>query len=399
MVKLVVLIVIAISGVLVACGGADLAETDDSSRGENLSSDEQVFDDGGFENNSKLTLTSDGAIGGPAFPSSMPDGPSSREAHGTIGSLETAQRKIISVASVSLEVEAVQEAVVSVRSIAESLGGFVDQLSSSGGGESQQATIAIRVPQVQFLNAIESIEALGQVVSSSVSSEDVSEQFIDLEARLKSSLRQEQSLLSLLEKAETLNDLLTLERELSRVRSDIERIQGQLSFLERRVELATITVSLTTPKEEQVGEPPSATLTVEVSDANQRAKEVKTLVSTLGGEMDRVFLVVRDGEERAELSFRVFSSDFEQAVSLIEDLGKVRSKELREGVSQDNGQQRDGEEPTAKLSVSLLGKLESSNTTLIIATAVPTGGVLLTVLLGTILYLTYAAGRRRGATA
>lgn len=399
MVKLVVLIVIAISGVLVACGGADLAETDDSSRGENLSSDEQVFDAGGFENNSKLTLTSDGAIGGPAFPSSMPDGTSSREAYVTIGSLETAQRKIISVASVSLEVEAVQEAVVSVRSIAESLGGFVDQLSSSGVGESQQATIAIRVPQVQFLNAIESIEALGQVVSSSVSSEDVSEQFIDLEARLRSSLRQEQSLLSLLEKAETLNDLLTLERELSRVRSDIERIQGQLSFLERRVELATITVSLTTPKEEQVGEPPSATLTVEVSDANQRAKEVKTLVSTLGGEMDRVFLVVRDGEERAELSFRVFSSDFEQAVSLIEDLGKVRSKELREGVSQDNGQQRDGEEPTAKLSVSLLGKLESSNTTLIIATAVPTGGVLLTVLLGTILYLTYAAGRRRGATA
>ncbi len=160
-------------------------------------------------------------------------------------------------ASVSLEVEAVQGAVVSVRNIAESLGGFVDQLSSSGGGESQQATITIRVPQVQFLNAIESIEALGQVVSSSVSSEDVSEQFIDLEARLKSSLRQEQSLLSLLERAETLNDLLTLERELSRVRSDIERIQGQLSFLERRVELATITVSLTTPKEEQVGEPPS----------------------------------------------------------------------------------------------------------------------------------------------
>ncbi len=48
MVKLVVLFVIAISGVLVACGGADLAETDDSSRGESLSSDEQVFDDGGF---------------------------------------------------------------------------------------------------------------------------------------------------------------------------------------------------------------------------------------------------------------------------------------------------------------------------------------------------------------
>ncbi|MCZ6534572.1 MAG: DUF4349 domain-containing protein, partial [Chloroflexi bacterium] len=399
MVKLVVLFVIAISGVLVACGGADLAETDDSSRGESLSSDEQVFDAGGFENNSKLTLSSDGAIGAAALPSSMPDGPSSREAHVTIGSLETAQRKIISVASVSLEVEAVQEAVVSVRNIAESLGGFVDQLSSSGGGESQQATITIRVPQVQFLNAIESIEALGQVVSSSVSSEDVSEQFIDLEARLKSSLRQEQSLLSLLERAETLNDLLTLERELSRVRSDIERIQGQLSFLERRVELATITVSLTTPKEEQVGEPPSGTLTVELSDATLGAEEVKTMVSTLGGEMDRVFLVVRDGEERAELSFRVFSSDFEQAVSLIEDLGKVRSKELREGVSQDNGQQRDGEEPTAKLSVSLLGKPESSNTTLIIATAVPTGGVLLTVLLGAILYLTYAAGRRRGATA
>ena len=148
-------------------------------------------------NNSQLPTTSAGGFGGPSSPSSASDGPSSRGTYVTIGSLETAQRKIISVASVSLEVEAVQGAVVSVRNIAESLGGFVDQLSSSGGGESQQATIAIRVPQVQFLNAIESIEALGQVVSSSVSSEAVSEQFIYLEARLKSSLSQEQSLLSL----------------------------------------------------------------------------------------------------------------------------------------------------------------------------------------------------------
>jgi hypothetical protein len=80
--------------------------------------------------------------------------------------LQTAQRMVISTASISIEAEMVQTAVNEVRAIAESLGGFVEQLSSSGGSERQQAHMTIRVPQNQFFTALERIEALGEVQSA-----------------------------------------------------------------------------------------------------------------------------------------------------------------------------------------------------------------------------------------
>ena len=88
---------------------------------------------------------------------------------------------------------------------------------------------------------------VGKVQSKNLGSEDVSERFIDLQARLKSSLREEKSLLSLVGRTRTVSEVLAIERELTRVRSDIERFQGQLNFLERRIDLASITVSLSSP--------------------------------------------------------------------------------------------------------------------------------------------------------
>ena len=66
-----------------------------------------------------------------------------------------AQRQVVSQASVSMEVDEVPDAVAQVRAIAESLGGFVEQLSSSGGPEHQQSTMTIRVPQAEFFTALE----------------------------------------------------------------------------------------------------------------------------------------------------------------------------------------------------------------------------------------------------
>ena len=307
--------------------------------------------------------------------------------------LQTTQRMVISTASISVEVEVVPAAINEVRAIAESLGGFVEQLSSSGGSERQQAHMTIRVPQSQFFTALERIEALGEVQNRNLGSEDVSEQFIDLEARLKSALREEQSLLSLLERAQQVSEILTIERELSRVRSEIERLQGQLNFLERRVELATITVSLFPPSEE-IPQPPSASLVVEDSDVTSSVNEVKNLVSTLGGEVDQVFLLVQDGRERANISFWVFPKDFAQAVAFLESQGEVRSKELREGTGPIEGDAAQPEEPNARIDVSLV-ETEPSDTWLIIAIAASIGGVMLAAVLGVLFYLTYQAGRRR----
>ena len=94
-----------------------------------------------------------------------------------------------------------EAAIDQVRAIAEGLGGFVEQLSSSGEPSHERANITMRVPQENFLTTLERIEDPGKVRSRNLGTEDVSEQFIDLEARLKSSLREEVSLLSLLERA------------------------------------------------------------------------------------------------------------------------------------------------------------------------------------------------------
>ena len=311
------------------------------------------------------------------------------------GALDTAQRQVISQASVSMEVDEVPVAVAQVRTTAESLGGFVGQLSSSGGPERQQSTMTIRVPQAEFFTALEHIKSLGKVRSENVGSEDVTERFIDLEARLRSALREEESLLSLLDKANQVSEILTIERELSRVRSDIERAQGQLNFLERRVDLSTITLSLF-PPDAEVAEPPSGSLTIEVSDVSRSVEGIKALVSGVGGELDRVFVAVRDGKESSDVTLRVFSKDFKQVLSSVEAHGKVRDKEIRETTVPVEAEATPLAKPDARIDISFVEKA-SSVVWRIIAIAAPVGGVALVALLGLLFYAAYRAGRHRGS--
>jgi len=270
-------------------------------------------------------------------------------------SLQLAQRRVISTASITIEVEEVQVASVEVRRIAENLGGFVEHLSSSGGSggaSSQRASITIRVPQDRFFTAVERLMALGEVQNQNQGSEDVSSQFIDLEAQLHSAQRREQSLLSLLEKAEKLNDILTLEGQLNRVRTEIERLQGQLNFLERRVAMATISVFLTPPPL-TLQQPPSGSLAIESANVTGRVAELRSKISSVGGEVDRVFLSEREKRERAEISLRVYPEDFAQTVEFLESLGAVLSKELRESSSVDGTEHARPEEPNARIELIL----------------------------------------------
>ncbi|MDO8689361.1 MAG: DUF4349 domain-containing protein, partial [Dehalococcoidia bacterium] len=238
----------------------------------------------------------------------------------------------------------------------------------------------------------ERIQALGTVQSQSLGSQDVTEQFIDLKARLESAQREELSLLNLLGKATSVSDILTIERELSRVRADLERFQGQLNFVERRVDLATLTVSLFPPEAKQT-QPPSGNLTVVVPDVSGSVARVRSLVAGKG-EIDQVYLSVQNGKERAELTLRVFSKEFGGVLASVEGLGKVKSKEVREGATGD-ADAKPSEKPDAYLAVSLVEE-ESSLVRRIIVIGAPIAGVVLVALLA---YLFYRAGRRRGLAA
>ena len=304
--------------------------------------------------------------------------------------LQTNQRRIISNASVSIEVETVEAAIDQVRSIAEGLGGLVEHLSSFGSDGNQQANMTLRVPQDQFFTAVDRIEELGKVRARNLGSEDVSEQFIDLEARLKSSLREEESLLSLLERANQISETLSIERELSRIRADIERVQGQLNFLERRVDLATISVSLFRPGS-RLPEPPSAIMVIEESNVSDRVSEVKNLTTTLNGEIDQVLLSTKDGRERADISLRVFPQDFEQVMNVLESQGKIVSRNVREGFTSARTEDVPPENPNSRIEVSFTEPVSSSYLWLQILIALALVGIILAVAF----YLTFRAGRNR----
>ncbi|MBI4198246.1 MAG: DUF4349 domain-containing protein [Chloroflexi bacterium] len=314
------------------------------------------------------------------------------------GSLETADRQIISQANLSLEVTTVPAAVGQVQAIAQSLGGFVEQLSSSGAEEKQYAAITIRLPQAEFFTAMDRLRALGKVQSENLGSQDVTEQFIDLEARLKSLQREEESLLSLLGRAQQISEILTIERELSRVRSDIERYQGQLNFLKRRVDLTTITISLF-PPQEKVSQPPFGALTVEAESVSASVDEVKALASRLKGEIDSLSLSVKAGRTRADISLRVFSKDFNGAMATIESEGKVLSKEVQEGAPVvADGEAKPAEKPNAPINVTLV-EPEKDTWGRFIAIALWAGSGALVVLAGLLLYFVYRLGRRKGMAA
>jgi hypothetical protein len=332
-------------------------------------------------------LTEESNLAEPA----APDAKIRRAGDGDASStLQTTQRRIISNASVSIEVETVEAAIDQARSIMEGLGGFVEHLSSFGSDENQQANMTLRVPQDQFFTAVDRIEELGKVRARNLGSEDVSDQFIDLEARLKSSLREEESLLSLLEQANQVSEILTIERELSRVRTDIERVQGQLNFLERRVDLATISVSLFRPGS-RLPEPPSARMVIEESNVSDRVSEVKNLTATLNGEIDQVLLSTKDGRERADIFLRVFPQDFDQVMSVLESQGKIISRNVREGLISARTEDVSPENPNAQIEVSFTEPVSSSYLWLKILIAIASVGIILAVAF----YLTFRAGRNR----
>ena len=110
-------------------------------------------------------------------------------------------------------------------------------------GANPSASITVRVPSAGYQPILGALDTLGTVEERSETSRDVTAEFVDIEARIRNKEREEQRLLELLGEAEgKLKEILEVERELSRVRGEIERAQGQMNVLKDQVDLATITI-------------------------------------------------------------------------------------------------------------------------------------------------------------
>ena len=151
--------------------------------------------------------------------------------------------RVIKTAEIRVEVpkdefrESVQESV----NIAQRSGGFVN--STTINEDSDSGSVTIRVPSETFETALGALKEIGDVSSETISGTDVTQEFVDLEARKRNLEAQETVLLNLMDDAKTVGATIRVQRELQPVQLEIERLQGRINYLEDQTSMSTITVS------------------------------------------------------------------------------------------------------------------------------------------------------------
>lgn len=162
------------------------------------------------------------------------------------------ERKIIRNADLQLEASSPEESQQKITAIAESKGGFVieSQQSSSNSNVTVRdiVTMTVRVPAEKFNESLDEIRKVSsRVITETVRGQDVTEEFVDIEARLKTKRALEEQFLEIMKQGKTVQDALQVQRELATVRGEIEQIEGRKRFLENQSSLSTIRITLKSP--------------------------------------------------------------------------------------------------------------------------------------------------------
>ncbi len=170
------------------------------------------------------------------------------------GFVASPAQKIIFSSDISLETEKFDDTMAKIDIKVKETGSYIESSSISGTGKNdydlRYASLIIRVPSGKFDQMKKAAEEWGTVTSSSTASQDVTKQYVDTEARIKTLKIQEERLLLLLGKAEKLEDIIVLEGRLSELRFEIESYTGTLQALDALVDYATIGVSVREVKSE-----------------------------------------------------------------------------------------------------------------------------------------------------
>lgn len=158
-------------------------------------------------------------------------------------------RKIIRNAELRMTVASANGAQREAAKIAEQFGGYLvssDASASASEDESEPGSVRVvlRVDAEKFDAALDAVRRLGKHVGSeSISSKDVTEEWVDLEARIKTQKKLEEQYLEIAKSASKVDDMLTVQKQLAEVRGEIEKLEGRKRFLDNQVSLSTITLS------------------------------------------------------------------------------------------------------------------------------------------------------------
>lgn len=202
----------------------------------------------------------------PAGPAAPADGGAAPEAGG--GGEDAAggeDRMIIKSKTLRLEVESTADSITRIRDLARSHSGYVTDMQVAtdtgewvyrydengypvGNGDALRGWVTVRVPTDDFEAFVDEVAKIGTVKFQSEASDDVTQEHVDLSARLENLRAQEVRLREFFDAARNVKDMLSIEQELARVRGDIESLDAQVTYLERQAAMATVTVELVEPK-------------------------------------------------------------------------------------------------------------------------------------------------------
>jgi len=182
-----------------------------------------------------------------------------------VAAISEADRMIIRTKTLRLEVESTADAVDEIRALAKGHSGVVTDMqvatdtedwlyrydeygAAVGDGAALRGWITVRVPADQFEAFIDATSELGTVKFQSEASDDVTQEHVDMTARLKNLQAEEARLREFFDEAKNVTEMLAIEQELSRVRGEIESLDAQIKYLERQAAMATVTIELTEDK-------------------------------------------------------------------------------------------------------------------------------------------------------
>lgn len=213
--------------VVAACGSAKNMNDSAPAPSQGIESSKEMGDRA-YDMNISLTTTSNGTTANSV----------SEEAKGP------ADRKLILNINMTLQVEDVNLASQTIKMITEQNRGFIQDSRVWDGSQSRQGYMTVRIPADKLGGVQQAIEELGKVKDAHTGTQDVTEEYVDRDSRLRNLQRQEERYLEILDGAKTTEDVLRVEKELVRVREQIEVLTGQLKYLDHQVNYATIYIQL-----------------------------------------------------------------------------------------------------------------------------------------------------------
>ena len=153
-----------------------------------------------------------------------------------------ADRQVIRTANLSLETKQYDEALALVRGAAAESGGYIEHTASYADSGARSTSFTCRIPAAAYAEFLEAVRAAGSVQYAEEGTKDATNEYVDLEARLKSLRTQETRLLALLEESGSLEELLAVQEKLTAVQYEIERYTGEMKALENSIEYAAVSV-------------------------------------------------------------------------------------------------------------------------------------------------------------